>query len=474
MDKRKVRTPSLSLAVAILSAALIWMVTGIALLKLNVQMVLFIAIVAVSLVCILLLGNTANEVINHMASSVGNTMSGLFFFFLIGMAVAVWMVSGCLPAIVYYGLKILNPIIFLPATFVPSSIFSLCTGSAWTTAGTIGIVCYGIGISLGIPEAMTVGAVVSGAYFGDKMSPVSDSTNLAPISAGTDVFSHIRAMLYVTAPAYVISFVLYLILGLRFKGGSGDIQAAIELQQAIKGSFNINIIVLLPLVIVLVMSVMRKPAIPTLVCGILTAIPIAMIFQSQSFAVIINSMGNGVSLDISNEMVAKIVNRGGITSMMSTLSLVIIALAFGGLMSGTGIFPVIIDAMVGRVKNAKVYPTITILTSALLVVATGSNYVPLTLVGKMFDEAYDDIGLDRSMLSRNIEEGATITAVLCPWASSAAYYVGVFGVSTMAYLPYSFMNIITIILGCALPMLGMTMVTKEKVERAAAKKLHNN
>ena len=470
MEKREVRTPSLGLAVAILSVALIWMVTGIALLKLNVQMVLFIAIVAVSLVCFFFLGNSANEVIDHMASSVGNTMSGLFFFFLIGMAVAVWMVSGCLPAIVYYGLKILNPTIFLPATFVLSSIFSLCTGSAWTTAGTIGIVCYGIGMSLGIPDAMTVGAVVSGAYFGDKMSPVSDSTNLAPISAGTDVFSHIRAMLYVTVPAYVISFVMYLVLGLRFKGGGGDIQAAIELQEAIKGDFNVNIIVLIPLVIVLVMSVMRKPAIPTLVCGILSAIPIALIFQGQSFAVIINSMGNGVSLDISNEMVAKIVNRGGITSMMSTLSLVIIALAFGGLMSGSGIFPVIIDAMVKRVKNARVYPTITILTSALLVVATGSNYVPLTLVGKMFDEAYDDIGLDRSMLSRNIEEGATITAVLCPWASSAAYYVGVFGVSTMAYLPYSFMNIITIILGCGLPMLGLTMVTKEKVERTAAKK----
>lgn len=463
MDVKKNRTPSLTMAVSILTAVLVWMIIGIVALKLNVQMVIFIAIIAVSLVCYFALNNSIDDIINNMANSVGGTMSGLFFFFLIGMAIAIWMISGCLPAVVYYGMKLMNPVIFLPITFVLSSIFSICTGSAWTTAGTIGIVCFGIGMTLGVPDAMTVGAVVSGAYFGDKMSPVSDSTNLAPISSGTDVFSHIRAMLYITVPAYVIAFVMYLVLGFRFQTSGGDINAAIELEQAILDNFNVNVLVLLPLVLVIVLSIMRKPAIPTLLAGIVVAVPIALIFQHKSFTTVINCMASGVSLDIENEIVAKIVNRGGISSMMGTLSIVMIALAFGGLMTGSGIFPVVLNALTGKIKSPRAYPSIVILISALLVVATSSNYVPLTLSGKMFGQAYDDVGLDRSMLSRNIEEGATITAVLCPWASSAVYYVGVFGVPVMAYFPYSFLNILTVIMGCVLPLCGLTLVTKEMV-----------
>lgn len=311
MKTKENRTPSLAVALSILVAVLVWMIIGIVALKLDVKMVIFIAIAAVSLVCYFGLNNSIDQIIDNMASSVGNTVSGLFFFFLIGMAIAVWMISGCLPAVVYYGMKLMNPVIFLPITFVLSSIFSLCTGSAWTTAGTIGIVCFGIGMTLGIPDAMTVGAVVSGAYFGDKMSPVSDSTNLAPISSGTDVFSHIRAMLYITVPAYVIAFVMYMVVGFQFQTSGGDIQAAIELEQAILESFNVNIIVLLPLVLVVVLSVMRKPAIPTLLAGIVAAVPIAMFFQNQDFSKIMNCMASGVSLDIENEIVAKIVNRGG-------------------------------------------------------------------------------------------------------------------------------------------------------------------
>ena len=256
---------------------------------------------------------------------------------------------------------------------------------------------------------------------------------------------------------------MYMVVGFQFQTSGGDIQAAIELEQAILESFNVNIIVLLPLVLVVVLSVMRKPAIPTLLAGIVAAVPIAMFFQNQDFSKIMNCMASGVSLDIENEIVAKIVNRGGISSMMSTLAIVMIALAFGGLMSGSGIFPVVLDALTEKIKSPRAYPAIVILTSALLTIATSSNYVPLTLSGKMFGKAYDDVGLDRSMLSRNIEEGATITAVLCPWASSAVYYVGVFGVPVMEYFPYSFLNIITVIMGCALPFAGLTLVTKEKV-----------
>ena len=465
MNHNENRSPTLAMAVSILIIVLIWMIVGIVALKLNVQMVIFIAIIAVSLVCYFGLHNSVDDIIENMASSVGNTVSGLFFFFLIGMAIAIWMISGCLPAVVYYGMKLMNPVIFLPITFVLSSIFSLCTGSAWTTAGTIGIVCFGIGMTLGIPDAMTVGAVVSGAYFGDKMSPVSDSTTLAPISSGTDVFSHIRAMLHVTVPAYVIAFIMYLAVGFRFQVSGGNIQAAIDLEQAILDHFDVNPFVLLPLLLVVALSVMRKPAIPTLLAGIVVAVPIALIFQHQTFTAAINCMASGVSLDIENEIVAKIVNRGGISSMMGTLSIVMIALAFGGLMSGSGIFPVVLDALTEKIKNPRAYPAIVILTSGLLVIATSSNYVPLTLSGKMFGKAYDDVGLDRSMLSRNIEEGATITAVLCPWASSAVYYVGVFGVPVMAYFPYSFLNILTVVMGCLLPLCGLTLVTKEGTER---------
>lgn len=461
---------SLKVAVILFSLVLIWIISGILLYKIPIVTLLFISTVAIALFSSAYLKHSLEKILNDMGESVSRAMQGIFFFFLIGMAIAVWMRCGALPAIIYYGVGWLNPKFFLPTVFILASLVGISTGSAWTTAATAGVISIGIGEALGIPLPMVAGAVVSGAYFGDKMSPVSDSTNMAPLSSGTTVYKHIRAMWPVTAIAYVIAFAIYSFVSIKYHSGGVSMTDALALRDAIAGVFNINVLVMLPLILVMVLSILQFPAIPIMVLGIALSIPIAQIFQGAAISEILTNMTSGVHMTIENPMVARIVNRGGVVSMMSTTAIIIMSLSFGGLMSGSGIFPVMISKLTETVKNSRIYPMITICMGTLLVLGCADNYAPLTLIGPMMGPAYDRLGLDRSMLSRNVEEGSTIIAVMVPWASSAVFFSGALGVATLDYMPYAFLNYITVILGALLPLFGFTIFTKEKVDRHYADK----
>ena len=472
MKEKVHKTPDFKTAITIFAIVMIWAVACMAFLGIPIVMMLLGALVFVAACAMIILGYSFEEVLELMGKGVSNSMSGIYFFFLIGALIASWMLSGCLPAIIYYGLDLLSPVIFLPTTFILASILSVCTGSAWTTASTIGIICMGIGTVLGVPAPMIAGAVISGAFFGDKMSPISDSTNMAPMSSGTDVWTHVRAMAPVSGLAYVISFVLYIVIGMQFSANKVDMEEVVYLQSVISETFNVSVYVMIPMLIVVVLSLMRKNPILVLVIGIIAAVPFALL-QGFGFVETMSALTNGVSLEIADPMIAKIVNRGGITYMFETMSIVITALSFGGLMTGVGIFPAIIHKVFSHVKNPRLYPMIGILTSFVLVFGTADDYPSLTMVGPMLGEAYDEVGLDRSMLSRNIEEGGTLVSSICPYAATAMYNYATLGVAPLEYLPYLYFNISNILLGMILPLLGLTIVTKASVdakrEKAAQK-----
>lgn len=469
MEESKKRMPSVKFALFEVAIILLILIFGRMAFNLNMHILLICTIIAIAL-CNMYLGHTWKDILKSLEYGVTSALAALFFFFLIGMAVAAWMACGCLPSLIYYGLNLISPAIFLPTTFILCSIVSFACGSSWTTGGTIGIVLLGIGITIGFPEPLIVGCIVAGAYFGDKMSPVSDTTNLSSITADVDLFEHIKAMVPVTAIAWVISFVIYWLMGLSHADAAVSVDAVTEFQAQIAQYFNISPIAILPLILVLVLSIMRVPAIPTLLAGIFLAVPIGLFTQGLSVQNMFNYMQAGVTMDIPEEFVAKIVNRGGIQGMMKTFSMAVIAMALGGIVEHSGALNVLVHKLVSVVKNKRMYPALTIFTAWLVCLTTGEQYLAIVLTGQIYKGAYDEAGYERRMLSRNLEEGGTVSSPVIPWSTAGVYFTGALGVATAVYAPYVFLNYITSVLGILLPLFGLTLMTKEKTAAKLAKK----
>lgn len=442
---------------------------GILVFKLDEHLLLFFCVVIIS-VASWLLHFSWDEILDGMVKGLAKAMPAMFFFFLIGMAVGAWIQCGTLPALIYYGMNILSPGWFLPATLIICSITSLATGSSWTTAGTVGVVLMGIALPMGLPAPLVAGCIISGAYFGDKMSPLSDTTNLAPAIAGTDVFSHIAAMLYTTIPAYIIAFVGYMFLGFKYSSTGIDTEQVAAIQNAITGSFDINVVLLLPLLIVLVMSVCQLPAIPSLTVGIFSSFPLAAIYQGSSFSDFLLVLNYGNEIESGLDVVNNLLNRGGIQGMMWTFSLAVIALALGGAITKSGVMQVLIERLINRIKNPKFYPGITIITGIFGCACLGEQYMSIVLTGELYKDAYPQAGLEPRMLSRCIEESSTITANLFPWTTGGAYMFGALGIGAFQYGPYALLNWITPILGILIPLTGFGLLTQAKADAKKAAK----
>lgn len=457
------RQPTFSFAIILMLLNIAILVGGLAFLHVDPH-ILMIGCIIVTAFAAIKLGYNWNEMLDIMINGVSKPMASLFFFFLIGMTIGAWMLSGTVPAIIYYGFNILTPKIFLPAGLIICSITSLATGSGWTVAGTVGIALMGIGKGLGIPAPIIAGMVVSGSYFGDKMSPLSDTTNLAPAMAGTDVYSHVKAMFYTAIPAYIITILIYLTIGFRYAGSSMDMENIVMMQDAISGIFNINPIVLLPLLVVLVTSILKVPAIPSMMLGIGVSIPISMILQGSTIIDIIDVLNYGFVSDTGVEVVDKLLSGGGIQSMMWTFSLAVIGLAMGAMLSKTGILTIIVEKILIIVKSPKYLPGVTILTAFFVNLTMAEQYVSIVITGELYKGAYEKAGLEPKMLSRCLEEGGTLTSPLVPWNTCGAVMAGALGVTALEYGPYAFFNIINPLLGIILPILGFTLIKKPKEE----------
>jgi len=371
--------------------------------------------------------------------------------------------GGIVPSMIYYGLKVLSQGIFLVATLIICSIVSLGTGSSWSTAGTVGVALVGVGQGLGVPVAMVAGAIISGAYFGDKMSPLSDTTNLAPAVAGTDLFSHIRHMVYTTGPGYIISIILYGLLGTRFSGGgmkAGNIEVILS---TIKSNFFIHPILLLPPLLVIVMVVKKIPPLPALLGGTALGGIFAMFAQSKPLAEVIQAAQSGYVSQSGVKMVDDLLTRGGLESMMPTVALIICALSFGGIMEKTGMLETLARSLLQRVKRTGSLVAITIFSCIGMNAIASDQYMAIVIPGRMYKKAFDERGLHPKNLSRCLEDSGTLTSPLIPWNSCGAFMHATLGVNPLLYLPYAFLNLSNPLVSL---FYGYTGITMEKVKES--------
>ena len=402
-------------------------------------------------------GTSWKSILKGVSNSIASTTPAIIILLLIGSLAGTWLISGIVPTMIYYGLQILNPKIFLVAAAIICAIVSLASGSSWSTIATVGIALLGIGNALDISNGLTAGAIISGAYFGDKMSPLSDTTNLAPAMAGTDLFTHIRYMMYTTIPSFVISLLIFLFIGLSMDNtqNSDDIT---NLLMAIESSFNISPWLFLVPVIVLLLIIKKVPALPALFAGTLLGGIFAIIFQPHliielsgidsnffqaSYVSIINAMGSETSINTSNEMINDLLSSGGMYGMLNTIWLIICAMCFGGVMEASGALKKISQSIIQYAESTGSVIATTACTCLFFNVTASDQYLSIVVPGRMYADTFKDKGLAPENLSRTLEDSGTVTSVLVPWNTCGATQSAVLGVATMTYLPFCFFNIIS-------------------------------
>lgn len=418
------------------------------------------ALIAV-VVAVYRLGYTWAEIEEGIISSISGTMQAIIILAIIGMIIGTWIQGGIVPTLIYYGLQVLSPGIFLFATLVLCSIVSLATGSSWTTAGTVGIALMGVGTGLGINPAMTAGAIISGAYFGDKMSPLSDTTNLAPAMAGATLFDHVKHMIFTTGTSYIIAAAGFIFLGFGYAGKALDTAAINEILDLMSQNFTISPLLLLVPVIVIVLVAMKVPAIPGLFIGTLLGGVAALLTQGATVGDIFNAMQNGVTSETGNEVLDTLLTRGGLQSMMWTISLIMCALTFGGVLEKTGMLESIAKVILKFAKSTGSLVFATIFTSIFTNVLAGDQYLSIVLPGKMYKEEYHKRGLAPRNLSRCLEDAGTLTSPLVPWNTCGATMSTYLGIPTVEYIPYCFLNLVNPIVSIVYGYMGITMLKLE-------------
>lgn len=394
------------------------------------------------------------KIIKGIEKSVKSTTGAILILLLIGSLSGTWMISGVVPAMIYYGLQILSPEVFLPAAAIICAMVSLATGSSWSTTATVGIALVGIGKAIGMSEAMVAGSVISGAYFGDKISPLSDTTNLAPAMAGTDLFTHIRYMLFTTAPSFIIALVVFIIISLNLDA-SGDINNIQPVLTELESMFNLSPWLFLVPLLVIALIIAKVPALPAILAGTLAGALFAPLFQHdlllsiagtdelswfQTYKIIMDSLTVDMSYPSENPVLNDLLSSGGMYGMLGTVWLIISAMVFGGVMEACGFLAVISAALLKLAKGTASLIATTAGTCIFVNVTASDQYLAIVVPGRMYADAYKKRGLAPENLSRTLEDSGTVTSVLVPWNTCGAYQSGVLGVSTFAYLPYAVFN----------------------------------
>ena len=393
------------------------------------------------------------QMIDEVAENIKSTSGALFILLMVGALAGTWLISGIIPAMIYYGLQILNPTIFLMASVIICSIISVATGSSWTTAATVGIALIGIGEALGISLGMTAGAVLSGAYFGDKLSPLSDTTNLAPAMAGGELFDHIKYMLWTTVPTITVTLLVFVIIGLNLNTtGEADIDSIIT---SIDASFNINGWLFIVPIVVIVLIVKKTPPLAALLIGTILAAIFALIFQPEivmgitnakelnfqsGYQGILKAITVNTSIPTDNEILSDLFSAKGMSGMLGTIWLILCAMFFGGIMDGIGALSRITKSLLGLAKSTFGLFASTGLSCVVLNGTASDQYLAIVVPGKMFSKAFKDKGLAPENLSRTLEDTGTVTSVLVPWNTCGAYHSGVLGVSVAEYFLYAVFN----------------------------------
>jgi NhaC family Na+:H+ antiporter len=395
-----------------------------------------------------------------IVNSIHKAMPAILIMLCVGILIGSWIACGTIPMVIYYGLKLISPQYFLVTACFVCSLTSLATGTSWGTIGTLGVAFMGIAMGLGIPIGPAAGAIVAGAYFGDKMSPFSDVTNLAPVAAGSNLFDHIKHMLWSATPAWLIGLSIYFFVGLRYGGEQVESKDMTLIIQTLKDNFNFNVLLLLPMAIVFYFAFTKKPTIPGMLLSSLVAGILAILFQGASVTDVATSMNTGYQAQTGVEKVDELISRGGLMSMMETQLIAFTAFSFGGIMQRTGLLSVILDRVMRFANKTWSIVLTTIASSIITAMMTASSYLSMIIPGELLSPVYKKKGLAAKNLSRIIEESGAIIVPLIPWSMAGAFITGTIGVSPATYLPWAIMNYAAVIILAIFGYTGFTMAPK--------------
>lgn len=397
-----------------------------------------------------------DEIEQGIVEAIRMSMRATLILLVIGMLMGTWLASGIVPALIHWGLMLLTPAYFLPTVCLVCSVVSIVSGSSWTTAGTVGLAMIGIGNAMGIDPAMTAGAVVSGSYFGDKLSPMSDTTNLAPAMAGTDLFTHIRHQVKTTGPAWVLAMIGYAWISAG-ASKSADADSVATIQATIQAAFHPGVFHALTPLLVVALVLRRVPALPTLLFGVGLGALVALLVEGASAPTVLSAAMTGYQAATGNPVVDELLTRGGMSSMGDTVFLVFCAMSFGGVMEHTGMLRTLAERLLRIAKTAGTLVMTSVLTSVGINVIAADQYIAIVVPGRMYAGAYRRLGLHPKNLSRAIEDGGTITSPLVPWNTCGAFMAGTLMVPTTAYVAYAFLNLLNPLISIAYGLLGWSI-----------------
>ncbi len=462
MDKKErvKKKPTFVQAVMPIVFMMVTLVIGVGYMKLKAEPILILIAFLAGGIAISL-GYSWDEMQKGIIEKISMAMPAILILWSVGALIGSWMFSGVIPMIIYYGVEIINPKFLLVTAFLITAVFSTITGTSWGSVGTIGVAIMGIAGGLGVSLPATAGAVVAGSYFGDKLSPLSDTTNLAPLAAGATLYDHIKHMLYTTVPATIVSLTVYFIAGLGTSGAGSTAEAVSSLQNILSSMFNWNIILLIPVILILVGSFVKWPTIPTMLCSALIAVLIGIIMQGFTLKNGFISLISGFNVTMTGyegevtKDVLTLINRGGSVSMAGTTILVFCAMGFAGIMSVTGMLDVVLETITKKVKSTSGIIVSTIASCFTVAFVTGNSYLSILLPGQLFSSVYEKYNLQAKNLSRTLEDSGTVLVPLVPWSAAGAYMTATLGVDTLEYLPWAVMCYMGIVFAIILAFTGI-------------------
>lgn len=469
--ERQKRKPTLKQSMAPIVFMMIALVLGVGVLKLRAEPILILVAFLAGYIA-WKLGYNWDEMQKGIVEKISMALPAIMILWTVGMLIGSWMFSGTIPMLIYYGVQIINPKYLLATAFIITMIFSTITGTSWGSVGTIGVAVMGIAQGLGVSLPATAGAVVAGSYFGDKLSPLSDTTILAPIAAGSELYEHIKHMLYTTIPATIVALTVYIIAGLGTGSSASTPESVIVLQTQLNNMFNWSILLLLPVIIVIAGSILKFPTLPTMLASSLLSTIMGVVMQGFSLKNGFISLISGFNVSMTGyegEIIPDILtllNRGGAQSMAGTTVLVFCAMGFAGIMSVTGMLDTVLEAILQRVKTASGLIISTIASCFTVAFVTGNSYLSILLPGQLFKDAYARRNLHAKNLSRTLEDSGTVLVPLIPWSAAGAYMSATLGVPTLEYLPWAVFNYMGIIFAIILAITGFGV---EYIDKSTSK-----
>jgi NhaC family Na+:H+ antiporter len=463
----KAKTPSLGLAVLPLVLMGLLLGVGYGVYKIKPQVLLVAAAFLTGCLAVLLKFSW-EDMQRGIVESISKAMPAILIMLTVGILIGSWMASGTIPMIIYYGLKLISPKFFLATACLVCSITALATGTSWGTVGTVGVAFVGIAMGLGIPLGLAAGAIVAGSYFGDKMSPFSDIPNLAAVTAGANLFDHIKHMMWSAVPGWLLSLAVYFAAGLKYSAGSVATETTRLILDTLRTNFRFNLLLLLPMLIVFYLAVAKKPTIPGMLLSSLAAAVLAAIFQRESIVRIAQAVNSGYPAATGVEAVDRLLTRGGLMSMMETQLVAFTAFSFGGIMQRTGMLGVVLDRIMKVARKVGSLVAVTIGSCVVTALVTGSSYLAVIIPGELLGPAFRERRLAAKNLSRIIDECGGIIVPLVPWSMAGVYITGALRVPVLSYLPWAIANWAALFILAAFGFSGFKMAPKRREDETLA------